>query len=339
MRARARAHVPAGGESSRPTRRARSPTPSPRSGWRPPPRSRPARSSSSGSTGVPTGSGRCSRSRRPSRPASRRGSTTFRGKLARELLERLAAADDDPRARRGARPLGAVPLPGRSRSGRSSCASRSPRCSAAATGSGPRRSAPPCSLGETRPGAGRALARLRGLTAASRRRRGRGHPPPRAASRCCLQATGRARRAARRLAPRPAAAPAELLRGAVGRELSRHEPVTIRRVSPATVGAMDEARAVLERLERIEALERGRRAGRRAARRGARAARRRGGLGARRERGTGTRRRARRRSGALRERARRRVRNPHERRTAQDSGTARWRRAGLRPVEVGTVMG
>ena len=98
---------------SRPTRPPSSPTPSPRSGSRPRRRSPPGRCCSSGSTGARSASGRCCRSPRRSRRASRRASTRSAAELTRELLARLALADADARARRGARPLGALALPER----------------------------------------------------------------------------------------------------------------------------------------------------------------------------------------------------------------------------------
>ena len=64
-------------EASRPMRRARSPTRSPRFASRPAARSRPGRFSSSGSTGGPSACGPCYRSPRRSRRASRPGSTSF----------------------------------------------------------------------------------------------------------------------------------------------------------------------------------------------------------------------------------------------------------------------
>ena len=79
----------------RPTRPASSPTPSPRSGSRPPRPSPPGRCSSSGSTGGRTASARCCRSRRPRRPASRRGSTRSAPRSRATLRPRLALADDD----------------------------------------------------------------------------------------------------------------------------------------------------------------------------------------------------------------------------------------------------
>ena len=114
---------------------------------------------------------------------------------------------------------------------------------------------------------GELFARLRGLTSGGHASTtGRRHDPPRAGR----GADGRrpARGSLERLddsllglKPRPRSYFAR----AVDRQLarnsarSRHEAA---RLSPATVGTMDEARAVLARLERIEALERGRRAGR-----------------------------------------------------------------------------
>ena len=96
-----------------PTRPASSPTPSPRSASRPPLPSPQAPCCSSGSTGARTASARCCRSPRPRRPASRRGSTRSAASVAEKLRPQLALADDDARARRRARPLGALALPGR----------------------------------------------------------------------------------------------------------------------------------------------------------------------------------------------------------------------------------
>ena len=113
---------------SRRTRRASSPTRSPRSGSPPPPRSRPARSSSSGSTGGRTGSGRCCRSPRRSRRASRRGSTrsapSSRATCSRgsrsPMRTRRSPRRSTAGSSRSSRP---------SRSAPSSCAARSPPCS------------------------------------------------------------------------------------------------------------------------------------------------------------------------------------------------------------------
>ena len=81
-----------------------------RCGSRPPARSPPARSSSSGSTSGRCASRRCCRSPRRSRAARRRGSTRSARRLAADLRERLDARRRRPRARRGARPLGALAL-------------------------------------------------------------------------------------------------------------------------------------------------------------------------------------------------------------------------------------
>ena len=78
-----------------PTRRASSPTPSPRSGSRPLRPSPPALCCSSGSTGGRTASGRCCRSPRPRRPASRRASIPSARPSRCELRPKLALADDD----------------------------------------------------------------------------------------------------------------------------------------------------------------------------------------------------------------------------------------------------
>ena len=75
LRARARPRARRRARASRPTPPASSPTPSARSGSRPPARSPPGPSSSSGSTSARSGSRRCCRSRRPSRSARRSGST------------------------------------------------------------------------------------------------------------------------------------------------------------------------------------------------------------------------------------------------------------------------
>ena len=113
LRARARAGARRRARSSRRTRRARSATSSRRSGSRRRRRSPPAPSCSSGSTGGRSASGRCCRSPRRSRSASRPGWTRSARASRPTSIERLGAADADPRARRGARPLGAVSLPGR----------------------------------------------------------------------------------------------------------------------------------------------------------------------------------------------------------------------------------
>ena len=83
------------GRAACPTRRASSRTRSRRCDSRPPARSRPARSSSSGSTGGLTGFVRCCRSRRPRRRARASGSTRFAASGHGGLRERLSAADDD----------------------------------------------------------------------------------------------------------------------------------------------------------------------------------------------------------------------------------------------------
>ena len=95
------------------TRRPRSRTSSRRSGSRPRRPWRRARCSSRRSTGGRTASARCCRSPRPSRPASRRSSTSSAAPLAAELLIRLGARRCRHEPRRGARPLGALALPAR----------------------------------------------------------------------------------------------------------------------------------------------------------------------------------------------------------------------------------
>ena len=79
----------------RPTRRASSPTPSPRSGLRPLRPSPQGPCCSSGSTGGRTASARCCRSPRPRRPASRRDSIRSARRSRRSCVPQLALADDD----------------------------------------------------------------------------------------------------------------------------------------------------------------------------------------------------------------------------------------------------
>ena len=108
------------GRSRRPTPRPSWPTPSPRFGSRPA-RRWPAPSSSSGSICTRSVSGRCSGSPRPSRPASRPASTLARE--ARRRPTRPACRDRRrPRARRGARAMGAVRCSRTTRFARSGCA-------------------------------------------------------------------------------------------------------------------------------------------------------------------------------------------------------------------------
>ena len=163
-------------------RRARpsSPTPSPRSGSRPARRPRPGRSSSSGSTGTRSGSGRCSGSPRPSPQESRRGSTPGAAALAGELLGRLAGPRTTPSSAEAARALGAVALRGRAAPLRAPARVARRARSAGWTGSGRRRCGPPCSLGETRPRARRPrrAACARSRAASTRDERGRGRRPP-----------------------------------------------------------------------------------------------------------------------------------------------------------------
>ena len=97
----------------RPTRPPRSPTPSARSGSRRPRRSRPGRCCSRRSTGARSASGPCCRSPRPQPPGEATRLDSFRGALAGELLLAARPRRRRQRARRGARPLGAVALPER----------------------------------------------------------------------------------------------------------------------------------------------------------------------------------------------------------------------------------
>ena len=75
-------------------------------------RSPPDRCSSSASTGVRTGFARCCRSRRRRRPASRRGSTRS-ARRSPQNCARYSRRRRGREARRRARPLGALALPGR----------------------------------------------------------------------------------------------------------------------------------------------------------------------------------------------------------------------------------
>ena len=214
------------------------------------------------------------RSPRPSRAGEPTRLDPFRGRPRRRPARAARAGRGRPRARRGARPLGAVAVRGRA------VRSEQLRESLAALlggGDGLWAAAMRAAVlvGETRPRAGRAL-RPPARAHARRAGRSRGadvvrraivevllHERPR---RGCSSALDDALLGLR---PRPR----RLLRACSRRELTRTKPARSGVTCRGYRRSMDEARRVLARLERIEALERERCACRRPARRAARAAR------------------------------------------------------------------
>ena len=121
------------GATRRPTRPASSPTPSRRSGSPPPRPSPPGPSCSSGSTGARTGSGRCCRSRRRRRPASRRGSTRSAPRSPRDAASAARASPTTTRSSATRSTAGSCRSSRPSRSAPSSSATRSTPRSATAT--------------------------------------------------------------------------------------------------------------------------------------------------------------------------------------------------------------
>ncbi len=181
MRDRARVRVP--GRRGRAARRARRDR---RRGHRAPARDGGpdrgrARCSSSGSTGVRTASARCCRSRRPSLPGEATRLDEFRGRLAARSPRAARRSPTTTRSSARRSTAGSCRCSQPSRTARSSCASRSARCSAAATGSGRRPRGWRCSSARTRRERGELFARLRGLTSGGHASQdGRRHDPPRA---------------------------------------------------------------------------------------------------------------------------------------------------------------
>ena len=214
-------------------------------------RRRRARCCSSGSTGGRSGSGRCCRSRRRSRRASRRGSTRS-APSSRASCSRGSRSPTPTRRSPRRSTAGSSRSSRTSRSAPSSCAARSPACSATTLGAPRGRAARRRQRGAARDPRGAARARRGRAGVASAPRL----PSGARSSRRCGTATGR--RSSRSLddallglrsAPR-------LASHRVDRSSRfRDERVALPSQRAASVDRMDEAR-VLARLDRIDALDR-----------------------------------------------------------------------------------